>query len=105
VRAFAACWAVAFAAFTLGLPLLDAQQEHAEVVVHWEDAGATSCPAAHSPECIACHAVSGSRAVAPERSSFAFAGTLSDAAIPEGRSGVFALAARSLPSTRAPPSA
>lgn len=97
---------VAFAAFTVGLPLLDAGQEHGgKVVVHWEDAGETGCPAAHAPECVACRAVAGTGGVAPPRTTLALSAPSTDALAPANRIGVVASAARAVPSTRAPPQA
>jgi len=104
VRVLAAVWLVAFAAFNVGIPLLDARMEHAaESVVHWEDAGATSCPVAHSPECLACHVATSARGIAPERPALAIANTSSTTASPAATIGVRALSARAVPSTRAPP--
>ena len=106
VRALAACWLVAFAAFNVGIPLLDARMEHtSDVVVHWEDAGATSCPVAHSPECLPCQIVTSARSITPERPMLDLAIARSAAALPEAPIGVLAVAARALPSTRAPPQA
>ncbi len=104
VRVLAACWLAAFAAFNVGIPLLDARMEHASnVVVHVEDAGATSCPVEHAPECLACQVVNGGRSIAPERTILALAIALSQVATPESSLGVRAVAARAIPSTRAPP--
>jgi hypothetical protein len=104
VRLLAAGWMVAFAALSVGLPLLDAPQEHASaVVVHWEDAGATGCAQEHAPECIVCQVVTGTRSVAAIRPSLVLAMADVDVAVPETRVGVLATIARAIPSTRAPP--
>jgi hypothetical protein len=106
LRAFAACWLVAFSAFNVGIPVLDAQLEHAgEVVVHWEDAGATSCPVAHDVECVACQAVTGRRFVASTTPALPVAVVRVELAPPGGAVGLLATAARAVPSTRAPPQA
>jgi hypothetical protein len=106
VRALAACWLVAFAAFNVGIPLLDARMEHtAEVVVHWEDAGATSCPVAHAPDCVACQVVTSARSLTSARPVLAIAMDRAADAPPETATTVRAMPARAVPSTRAPPRA
>jgi hypothetical protein len=106
VRVFAVAWLVLYAAFSVAIPLLDARMEHsANVVAHWEDAGATNCPVAHAPDCVACHVFSGSRSSAPKRPALVLARGEQERIAPVTPIGVHSATSRSVPSTRAPPSA